>query len=364
MALNYTPGSYERRRGLVEDAVAMARGLSSPRTLAACLQNYWLCIWAPGTIERRHRAYEELDQLGAVIDDPVWHALAQPRRIVHAVECCDIDRAWRLADDFDSMAEELGLPLVRWMAGFHRAGLLEIGGDLEGAQKVADEALTHGQAAGQPDAPLFHSVQIGMVQLWHDDYEVLVETLEGVHQIFPDVPGLPTFLALMLQRAGRADDAIAVVARHARARPATWPPTAPCSPGGARSPTSSIWRARRNMPPPSSTSSDRTPRRSSATASTGTSRSRSGSASSTRSSVSGTGPRRRSIWPTTSPGGCARRSGRRSRPRNGPGCTRGAAELGDRDRALELLDLAAELAEPRGAELLRHRRSLVLADLD
>ncbi len=217
LALNYTPGSYERRRGLVEDAVAMARGLSSPRTLAACLQNYWLCIWAPGTIEQRHRAYEELDQLGEVIDDPVWHALAQPRRIVHAVECCDIDRAWRLADDFDSMAEDLGLPLVRWMAGFHRAGLLEVGGDLEGAQKVADEALTHGQAAGQPDAPLFHSVQIGMVQLWHDDYEVLVETLEGVHQVFPDVPGLPTFLALMLQRAGRTDDAMAVVSDMLRA---------------------------------------------------------------------------------------------------------------------------------------------------
>ena len=26
-----------------------------------------------------------------------------------------------------------------------------------------------------------------MVQLWHDEYEVLVETLEGVHQVFPDV---------------------------------------------------------------------------------------------------------------------------------------------------------------------------------
>ena len=152
-----------------------------------------------------------------MIDDPVWHALAQPRRIVHAVECCDIDRAWRLADAFDSMAEDLGLPLVRWMAGFHRAGLLEVGGDLEGSRKVADEALTHGQAAGQPDAPLFHSVQIGMVQLWHDDYEVLVETLEGVHQVFPDVPGLPSFLALMLQRAGRTDDAMAVVSDMLRA---------------------------------------------------------------------------------------------------------------------------------------------------
>jgi hypothetical protein len=38
-------------------------------------------------------------------------------------------------------------------------------------------------------------------------------------------------------------------------------------------------------------------------------------------------------------------------------------QLGDRDRALELIDLALELAEPHGAELLRHRCSLVLADL-
>ena len=38
-------------------------------------------------------------------------------------------------------------------------------------------------------------------------------------------------------------------------------------------------------------------------------------------------------------------------------------QLGDRDRALELIDISLELAEPRGAELLRHRCSLVLADL-
>jgi ATP/maltotriose-dependent transcriptional regulator MalT len=176
-----------------------------------------LSIWAPGTIELRHRAYEELDRLGEAIDDPVWHALAQPRRIVHAVECCDVDRAWRLADDFDSMAEHLGLPLVRWMAGFHRAALLEVSGDLVGAQKVADEALAHGLAAGQPDAPLFHSVQIGMVQLWRDEYEVLVDTLEGVYEVFPDVPGLPTFLALMLDRAGRTEEALVVAADMLRA---------------------------------------------------------------------------------------------------------------------------------------------------
>ena len=243
LALSYAPDSYERRCDLVEAGVAMARGLESPGTLATCLQDYWLSIWAPGTIQRRHRAYEELDQLGESIDDPVWHALAQPRRIVHAVERCDVDRAWRLADAFDESAEDLGLPLLRWMAGFHRAALLEVSGDLAGAKELADQALAHGLAAGQPDAPLFHSVQVGMVQLWRDEYELLVETLEGVYQVFPDVPGLPTFLALMLDRAGRTDEALRVADAMLRA-PGTWPPTARSSRAGARSPTSSSCRAR------------------------------------------------------------------------------------------------------------------------
>jgi ATP/maltotriose-dependent transcriptional regulator MalT len=56
-----------------------------------------------------------------------------------------------------------------------------------------------------------------MVQLWRDEYEVLVDTLEGVYEVFPDVPGLPTFLALMLDRAGRTEEALIVAADMLRA---------------------------------------------------------------------------------------------------------------------------------------------------
>ena len=362
LALDYAPGSYERRRALVEDAVAMARGLSSPRTLAACLHNYWLSIWAPGTIDQRHRAYEELDQLGAVIDDPVWHALAQPRRIVHAVECCDIDRAWRLADAFDTMAEDLGLPLVKWMAGFHRAGLLEVGGDLEGAQKVADEALIHGQAAGQPDAPLFHSVQIGMVQLWHDDYEVLVETLEVVHQVFPDVPGLPSFLALMLQRAGRTDDAMAVVSDMLRApgemaRDGTlltgWTALADLvNLSGATDHAPALLEVLR--PNSSTIVGNGVNWNESVAVRVGQLEALLGEWSRAETSfdlADDIARRMRApLWQAIAATERAWMHARRG-------------QLGDRDRALELIDISRELAEPHGAELLCHRCSLVLADL-
>lgn len=363
LALEYSPGSYERRSTLAADAVSMARGLRSPRTLACCLQNYWLSIWAPGTVDRRHRAYEELDQLGEVIDDPVWHALAQPRRIVHAVECCEIDRAWRLADAFDSMAEDLGLPLVRWMAGFHRAGLLEVSGDLDGARKAADEALTHGQAAGQPDAPLFHSVQMGMVQLWHDDYEALVDTLEGVHQVFPDVPGLPPFLALMLQRAGRTDDAMAVAGDMLRApgdmaRDGTlltgWTALADLvNLAGAKDHAPALLEVLR--PSSSTIVGNGVNWNESVALRVGQLDALLGDWTRAEESFDRADDiarrMRAPLWQAISSTERAWMHARRGRP-------------GDRGRALELLDVAGELAEPCGAALMRHRCSLVLADLD
>jgi ATP/maltotriose-dependent transcriptional regulator MalT len=313
-------------------------------------------------MDRRHRAYEELDQLGEVIGDPVWHALAQPRRIVHAVECCDIDRAWRLADAFDSMAEDLGLPLVRWTAGFHRAGLLEVGGDLEGSRKVADEALAHGEAAGQPDAPLFHSVQIGMVQLWHDDFEVLVETLEGVHQVFPDVPGLPSFLALMLQRAGRTDDAIAVVSEMLRA-PRDMAPDGSLLTGwtvladlvnlaGATDHAPALLDVLR--PNSSTVVGNGVNWNESVALRVGQLEALRGEWARAEASFNLAddiaGRMRAPLWQAITATERAWMHARRG-------------QLGDRDRALELIDVSLELAEPRGAELLRHRCSLVLADL-
>ena len=100
---------------------------------------------------------------------------------------------------------------MRWTAGVHRAGLLEMTGDLDGAVQAAEEAFVHGTDAGQPDAVLFHSALTGIVTMWRDDHRTLVESLESIHSVFPDVPGLTPFLALMLVRAGRRDDGLALV---------------------------------------------------------------------------------------------------------------------------------------------------------
>jgi tetratricopeptide (TPR) repeat protein len=359
----YAPGTYPRRRALAEEAVAMARRLSSPETLAATLQNYWLSIWAPGTTELRHRAYEELDRLGESIDDPVWHALAQPRRIVHAVECADIDRAWRVSEAFDTMAEDLDLPLVRWTAGVHRAGLLEVGGDLEGARQAADDALTHGLAAGQSDALLFHSVLNGMVQLWHDEYEALVETLEGVYQVFPEVPGLPPFLALMLERAGRTDDGMAVAGDLLRS-PGDLAPDGTTLNGLTAladfiNLAGSIEHAPAMLdvlrPNAATIAGNGVNWNESVAVRVGELEARLGNwgrAEAAFDLADDIARRMRApLWQAIA---AVERAWMHARRR----------DAGDRDRALELLDTGADLAEPLGARLLRHRCSLVLADLD
>ncbi len=212
LSLIYVPGSYDRRCALTGEAVAMARRLADPDTLADTLQHSWVTIWAPGTRAARHAAYEELDRLDVGRDDPVRLALAGPRRIMRAVESLDIAGAWRASRALDAAADELGLPVVRWLAGVNRAALLEIAGDLDGAEEAGDAAYRVGLAAGQPEAELFRQGLAVSLAAWRDELAPLEELLAGLHQALPDLPGLLPALALTVARQGRFDEAHEVAA--------------------------------------------------------------------------------------------------------------------------------------------------------
>ena len=208
--LIYEPNSYERRCELADEAVTMARQLGEPATLAATLHNAWVTIWAPGTVARRHRIYDELDQLDVYQRGSVAHALTLPRRILQAVELVDAAQAWRISGELDGLAADLGLPMVRWLAGVNRVGLLDIAFRLDEASAAAERARDFGRAAGQPDAELFYMTAMGSIASMNDQMEPVVKELGTLYELFPDVPGLRPFLAYSLARVGQFEEALTV----------------------------------------------------------------------------------------------------------------------------------------------------------
>jgi hypothetical protein len=142
-----------RHRELAGEALAMARRLGDPVTLAHVLTRRGSVMVA--TIES-HREIVELAAIAERLDDPVqrlwaemWMALTRPA-IGEPIEPESYDQSIRLADD-------LGHAALRWTLRLVQAVALRIAGRLEEAEARAGEALEFGRAAGFPDALLLHN---------------------------------------------------------------------------------------------------------------------------------------------------------------------------------------------------------------
>ena len=85
-------------------------------------------------------------------------------------------------------------------------------GDLEGAERLTDEALELGGATGQPDAMSIYGGQLVDLR-WHQGRDAeLVELIEQMVAATPEIDSFPAALARIYVDVGRVDDARALLA--------------------------------------------------------------------------------------------------------------------------------------------------------
>jgi hypothetical protein len=115
-----------------------------------------------------------------------------------------MDRAGRAA-------EELRLPVLRWLVTVMRGTLAALAGQVADAEKLAFEAFEQSQATDQPDAVTWFGVQLYMVR-----YEQgrLTELVDMAHARIATAPRLYTWhasLAMSLTELDRFEEAAGVV---------------------------------------------------------------------------------------------------------------------------------------------------------
>jgi tetratricopeptide (TPR) repeat protein len=169
---------HERRRALVDKALALARDAGDPRALANVLRNSMPALTGPDTRELSSSLIEEFGVRAREARDPAlefWaadfegfdkalHGQLQPGE-------GNFGRTRALADD-------LGQPSLRWFALFHSACEALLRGHLVEAERFAEEALQAGGGAGQPDALMVYRTALLPIRVHQGRAREVVEAYE------------------------------------------------------------------------------------------------------------------------------------------------------------------------------------------
>ena len=216
MELQFDP-DHERRRALVDQALALARDAGDPRTLAYVLRDHFNAFWAPDTLELRRATVGRVRRdMPTKTDDPaleVGRRIARRRYVSRAASWSEAGGAARRLRE---IAEELGEPNLRWFSRYYDACMALLRGDLVSAERLADEAFKIGNDAGQPDALMIYSGQLTAVPIFQGRVEEIVEMVEDGVEANPRIAVWRAGLAAIYCWLGRKAEGGAIVEEAAK----------------------------------------------------------------------------------------------------------------------------------------------------
>jgi DNA-binding SARP family transcriptional activator/type II secretory pathway predicted ATPase ExeA len=162
LALELAPAEDSRLRDkLRDDALAMARRVGDPRTLALVLTQRCVAQWTPNQTpaERESDLREALD-LADRLNDPLLAGHAAYLGAHAAMNHGDLAEADRLLARLSGVAEQLAQPFMRWYDAVARAKRCAISGPADEAERLAFAAFEIGHGGGHPDTELWFLGQV------------------------------------------------------------------------------------------------------------------------------------------------------------------------------------------------------------
>ena len=176
-----------RRQALADEAIALARQASDPRTLAEVLESSCYAIWAPDTLATRSEQVRELSALVAQVRDLQFEFVARIRETNTAIELGDFGRGDATLERVQAIAEQTRQPTQRWNAGFVAAAMTCMRGELEAGERLAEQALALGQDAGQPDTAMFYGSTIILNRMVQGRGAEVIALIERMVTEYPGV---------------------------------------------------------------------------------------------------------------------------------------------------------------------------------
>jgi tetratricopeptide (TPR) repeat protein len=163
---------WRRRAKLSDEALAMARRLGDPGTLARVLTQRSLAQDNPRTLAARNEDLLEAWELANRIGERPLAAHAAYFGFFAALATGDLERADRLLESLATLAEQLGQPIIEWCHAVARAARGEVSASPEDAERLAFSAYEIGQRAAQPDALVWFLGQIFVARFLQGSLDV------------------------------------------------------------------------------------------------------------------------------------------------------------------------------------------------
>jgi eukaryotic-like serine/threonine-protein kinase len=211
----YFGGRAERRADLVDEALAIARRLDDPATIAYVLNARYAALWAPENVTERLSIADEVLELARRAGD---HRLAREgrgRRIVTLLELGHVAAAHAEIEVHARAAEELRQPFGRWQAAVWQAAEALLSGRLAEGESRAREAFELGRRVRMTDAENCFAVQSFMAAMELGRLAELQETVEQLVRRYPETTRWMTTLAVLHAELGHRDEAAAAFERVA-----------------------------------------------------------------------------------------------------------------------------------------------------
>ena len=197
---------WQARLALSDEGLAVARRVGDDDALSYVLSRRAHSIWVPDTLPERLANTAENVALTVHSANPTARFWAAFYRIV-AITCVgqghEIDE--HLAT-LRSIADEVGLPLLRWESTTQHAWRALVAGDVDEADRLTFVGLAAGTESDQPDAGVVFAAGAFLLRFDQGRLDEIVGVLEQTVRNTPGIPGLRASLALVYcdLAAGRA----------------------------------------------------------------------------------------------------------------------------------------------------------------
>jgi DNA-binding CsgD family transcriptional regulator len=214
-ALGYTPET-ERRLALSEGAVALARRLADPATLASVLFDRHMAIWGAGGAEsagERLAMATEVVELAERLGD---HAMALRGRGLRRVDLLELGDVEGFDADLaaaERTAGELRQRHYHWQPLLARAGRALLAGRFAEAEERAAQGLAIGRRAGGQAVEIYHHGVIGCLRFMQGRYGETTSLFPELAVRYPAMRIFRAAAAFALAEAGETDGARAELER-------------------------------------------------------------------------------------------------------------------------------------------------------
>jgi tetratricopeptide (TPR) repeat protein len=206
-AIYYRFGTAERRNAMVTQAVAMARRLDDPATLAYVLINGQLATWGPDTTERDLAWVDELLVLTEEAGNTELAVQTRTRQIDYLLELDDLVGADIALEALERIAADSPDPRARAYLPLQRSRRAALDGRLEEAEQLNAEAVDIGASLEDRMVQLLGTAQQSMLRWTQGRIGEVEQIVRRFADAAPAIVGWRAALARIYCDLGRDDEA-------------------------------------------------------------------------------------------------------------------------------------------------------------